>query len=383
MPPETEDFRTPGQLLRRLLSERGWSQGVLAVVLGVKQPVVSGLMLDKRRIDPVMAIALGEVFGHPAEKFMDIQKAYDLALARVAVRPDPARASRAKLFADLPITEMIRRGWLNVEDFRDVRAVESELAKFFGVATASEIEILPHAAKKTNTEGEVSPSQLVWLYRVRQLAQQMIVPKYSTSAMTEAIRQMSSLLASPDEARNAPRILNEAGVRFVVVESLPSAKIDGVCFWLDDRSPVIGMSMRFDRIDNFWFVLRHECEHVLRGHGRSTIAFDADLERERAGIGEDIAEQERFANEAAANFCVPAKTLQQFIARKAPIFTERDIRAFAKMLRVHPGILAGQLQRATTRYERFREHLTKVRDIVLPNVMHDGWGNRFPVEHFT
>ncbi|KAI1694314.1 hypothetical protein Ddc_22202 [Ditylenchus destructor] len=53
------------------------------------------------------------------------------------------------------------------------------------------------------------------------------------------------------------------------VEALSGSKIDGACFWLDAHKPVIGMTLRFDRIDNFWFVLRHEIEHVLREDGRT------------------------------------------------------------------------------------------------------------------
>jgi len=94
------------------------------------------------------------------------------------------------------------------------------------------------------------------------------------------------------------------------VGSLPHAKIDGVCFWLDDSSPVIGLSMRHDRIDNFWFVLRHELEHVIQGHGKgdAPIVVDSNLEGERAGVGPDVAKDERIANAAAAEFCVPQKT---------------------------------------------------------------------------
>ena len=68
----------------------------------------------------------------------------------------------------------------------------------------------------------------------------------------------------------------ECGVRYIIVEGLPGGKIDGVCFWLDPRSPVIGMSLRFDRIDNFWLVLRHEIEHVLCGHGKSEPIIDVE-----------------------------------------------------------------------------------------------------------
>ena len=177
-----------------------------------------------------------------------------------------------------------------------------------------------------------------------------------------------------------PRIMMECGIRYVIVESLPSAKIDGVCFWLNDHSPVIGMSLRYDRIDNFWFILRHEIEHVLRGHGKATVMLDAELEKDRAGTGGDIPEEERVANEAAANFCVPREKLDNFIARKSPMFAERDIRGFAATLQVHPGIIAGQLQHETGRYDLFRNHLVKIRSVVTPNAYVDGWGDVAPIE---
>lgn len=375
MPSETSEYRTPGQFLRWLLSERDWTQDVLATVLETSSSHVARLVNDRQPIDAAKAIQLAEVFGREAEEFLDLQKSYDLALARIEVRPDPRRARRAHLFAELPIREMVRRGWIDAPDLKDADEVEAALAGFFGVSDPEQIELLPHAAKKTAVGSDVSAVQLAWLYRVRQMARQMVVPPYTTSAMKAAIKKLYALLQSREEARHAPRVLMEAGVRLVVVESLTSAKIDGVCFWLDERSPVIGLSMRHDRIDNFWFVLRHECEHVLRGHGLETVALDTELEGGKAGTGEDIPEQERVANGAAADFCVPTKTLKQFIARKAPIFTERDLLAFAKLIRVHPGLVAGQLQHATGRYDRFRRHLSAVRAVVLPNVLHDGWGH--------
>ncbi len=166
-------------------------------------------------------------------------------------------------------------------------------------------------------------------------------------------------------------------MRFVIVESLPSAKIDGVCLWVGKNcdSPVIGLSLRFDRIDNFWFVLRHEIEHVLRGHGHGAVMLDADLEKERAGTSSDIPDEERVANAAAAEFCVPQDRLEDFIARKAPMFAERDIRGFAATLDIHPGIVAGQLQHQMNRYDLFRNHLVKIRSIVTPSSNYDGWGD--------
>jgi HTH-type transcriptional regulator / antitoxin HigA len=370
-----DDYKTPGQFLTALLAERGWTQRVLAIVLGQDETGINKIVADKRPISAELALSLEEVFGVPAERFLALQQQFELAMARLVSRPDPNRAMRAHLFGGLPVSDMIRRGWLDVQDVRDVAKVESELTKFFGVSSIDQIEILPHAAKKTNVSEDATPAQLAWLHRVKQIAGEMLAAPFSEFGARRAVGLLRELTLSAESARKVPRILAEAGIRYVIVESLPSAKIDGVCFWLDGAKPVIGMSMRHDRIDNFWFVLRHELEHVIRGHGKSLIVIDSDLEGDRAGGGPGVADDERVANMAAAEFCVPGKTMDSFIARKAPFFAERDILGVAATLKVHPGLVAGQLQHRTGRYDRFRNHLAKVRSIVTPNAIVDGWGN--------
>jgi len=375
-----QEYRTPGQLIQALLDSRGWTQRVLAIVLNVDETGLNKIVAGKRVIDADFALGLSQIFDVPAEKFLQLQKDYDLAMARLISRPDPTLATRASLFGELPVSEMIRRGWLHgVDDVRNVRGVEAALCRFFGVPSIDDIEILPHAAKKTHVFAPATPAQLAWLYRVKQIAGKMLVAKYSHEAARAAVDSLHALLGSPEGVRKVPRLLAECGIRYVIVESLPASKIDGVCFWLNDRRPVIGMSLRHDRIDNFWFVLRHECEHVLQNHGHVAVMLDTDLERERAGTGDSIPEEERIANEAAAEFCVPQSSLNKFIARKAPFFAERDILGFSKTLSVHPGIVAGQLQRRTSRYDLFRNHLVKIRSAVMPNAMVDGWGDVAPV----
>lgn len=374
------EARTPGQLLESLLGARRWTQRVLAIVLRMDETSVNRIVTDKRPIDAALAICLGELFGVDAERFLDLQKSYDLAKARLSARSDPNRAIRAHLFGDLPVAELIKRKWIAADDIRNVALVETELARFFGVESADKIEILPHAAKKTNLAMPATPAQLAWLYRVRQLAREMLVPRFSLDALQNAIRRMGALLISAENTRKIPRMLAESGVRYVIVESLSGAKIDGVCFWPDDKGPVVGMSLRFDRVDNFWFVLRHELEHVLCGHGRSAVMLDAELEGDRAGTGSGVAEEERIANEAASEFCVPRKAMDGFIARKFPLIADRDLIGFARTIEVHPGIVAGQLQHRTGRYDRFRKHLVKVREMIAPNAITDGWGDIASVE---
>lgn len=374
-----DDFKTPGQYIDALLEARGWTQRVLAIILGIDETGLNKIVSAKRQVDAETALLLGEVFSVPAEYFLELQKRYDLAKARIVTRPDPGRATRAHIFGGLPVAEMIKRGWLDADNIRNVPRVETALTKFFGVKSVDEIEILPHAARKTNTFIPATPAQLAWLYRVKEIASEMLVARYSPSSVRNSLQLLHNLISAPEEARKVPRILAECGIRFVIVETLSTAKIDGVCFWLNDSSPVIGMSLRYDRIDNFWFVLRHELEHVLRLHGKDTIMLDAELEGERAGTGDNVAEEERQANEAASEFCVPRKKMDSFIARKAPFFHERDIIGLANVLQVHPGLIAGQLQHRTGRYDRFRNHLVKIRHAVTPGAMVDGWGDVAPV----
>jgi HTH-type transcriptional regulator/antitoxin HigA len=376
---ENGDFRTPGQLIGALLEERGWHQRTLAIILGMDDTGVNRIVSDKRPIDAKLAVILEEVFGEPAERFLELQKTFDLARARIAVRPDPGRATRAQLFGELPIAEMAKRGWINAPDIRATKHVETELMRFFGVNRLKDIEILPHAAKKTAVNSDPTPPQLAWLYRVKKIASEMLVMTYSPQAVVSALAKLRLLTGSPEEVRKVPRILAECGIRYLLVETLSSAKIDGICLWLDDCSPVIAMTLRHDRIDNFWFVLRHELEHVLESHGRAAAMLDAELEGERAGTGASVPEEERAANEAAAEFCVPKQMMDAFIARKAPFFSERDLIGFARTIKVHPGIVAGQLHHRTGRFERFRNYLAKVRTIVAPNAIADGWGNVVPV----
>lgn len=375
----TKNHRSPGQLLEALLAERGWTKRTLAVVLGVNEATITRLTGNKQPIDAKLSIALEEVFGVAAEDFLAAQREFDLAQARIVVEPDPSRATRALLYGDLPVAEMIKRGWIDAENVRDTKKVEAGLSRFFGVDRPEDIELLPHAAKKTAVNVEPTPTQLAWLYRVKAIAEDQIVAKFSSEALDKAIARLRTLTIAPEEARNVPRILSEAGIRFVIVETLPSAKIDGVCFWINNVSPVVGLSMRHDRIDNFWFVLRHELEHVRLGHGRAQIILDTELEGDRAGVSEKVSEEERAANTAAQEFCVPRAKMHAFVARKDPFYSERDLMAFAKILKVHSGIVAGQLQHETGRYDRFRKHLVDVRSHVSHGAAVDGWGDVYPI----
>jgi HTH-type transcriptional regulator / antitoxin HigA len=365
---------SPGHFIKEELDARGWTQSDLAFILGCPVQAVNLIVAGKRGISPEMSKALGVAFDVSAEFFVNLQRIYDLSKAR---DPDPNVARRARFLTAFPIREMIKRGWIEYTD--DPALLELQMMRFFDAKSADDIPHLPHAAKKTHYD-DMPPPQVAWLFRVRQIAGSITTPPYSGKALRNSLPRLHQLLGDPEETRHVSRILSECGVRFVVVEPLPKGKIDGVCFWLDPNSPVIGMSLRFDRIDNFWFVLRHEIEHVLRRHGRHTEMVDVDLVGPRSMRDEQSSSiEERDADNAAAEFTIPQAEIADFIARKNPFFSERDVLGFARRLGIHPGLVVGQIQSQTARYDFLRRYLVKIRQFVLPGAIADGWGCVFPV----
>jgi HTH-type transcriptional regulator/antitoxin HigA len=363
----------PGFYLKEEMDARGWIQRDLAFILGIPEQAINVILSGKRGISPDMARALGDAFDVPAEFFANLQKAYDLSKANA---PNPDVAVRAKIQGQYPIREMIKRGW--IED-GDADLLKGQLTRFFEVSDAEQIPYLAHAAKKSSyEERQVQPNQLAWLFRVRQIAKSITVPRYAERQLRDSLLRLSTLLVSPEDARDVPRILMECGVRFILVEKLPQANIDGVCFWLDKESPVIGMSVRFDRIDNFWFVIRHEIEHVLRRDGQVTEIID-ELDGERASTSESLPEEERLANRAAADFCAPSARLDSFILRKRPFFYEKDVVALSRILNRHPGLVVGQIQHKLNRHDYLKKYQVKIRSLLLPGAIADGWGQSVPV----
>lgn len=355
----------PGEFLAEELEARGWTQAEFAEILGRPAAAVSEIVNGKRAVTPATAKELAAALGTSPLLWMNLEAAYRLHRTE---EPPKRIAIEARLRSRYPVRDMIQRKW--IEPSENPEVLEARVLDFFGVDTLGGQPELPHAARKGATlDGydESSPTQLAWLFRVKQMAESQSVPLYAPSKLKAALRELRSLMIAPEEARHVPRILADAGVRFVVVEYLPGSKIDGVCFWLNDNQPVIGMSLRLDRIDNFWFVLRHEIEHVLRGDA----SVDADLSPDM----ETLSEQEEQANKAAASFGVASKVMEDFIARKKPLFSKNRVENFARLIGVHPGIIVGQLQYRLDRWDLHRPLLVKMRRHVVPSALTDGYGH--------
>lgn len=367
----------PGEIIREELEAREWTQADLAEIMGRPIQAIGEIVRGKKRITEETARELELAFGIDAEIWLRNEALYRLHKAE---KPSPAIAHRALLRQKFPyVREMIRRGW--IANSSDHAVLEEQVKKYFDIPDLeSTPKLYRHAAKRTTGYPEnVSGSQLAWLFRVRQIAEAMTVRPYSEKLLRETLVTLSALRASVEEIRRIPQLLAECGVRLVIVEPMPGSKIDGVTFWLGEKTPVIGLSLRLDRIDNFWFVLAHEIEHVLNKHGRDEAMVD--IETDASPEKQNVREEERIANEGAEEFCVPRSEMADFVLRNKPLFSDDKIVGFARAMQVHPGIVVGQLHNTLKgdSYRLFRRYLISIRPIVAPVAMTDGYGQVLPL----
>lgn len=359
-----------GQVLKAELLARNLTQADLAEIIQRPTKTVNQIISGKLGITPDTAMQLSQALGITAETWLNLQSRYQLSQLEVDKYNDISR--RAALYQNYPIKDMIKRGWITAG--KSFEELERAVKEFFHIADINDSPQFSFSAKQNIAayQQPISGTNLAWLYKVKQLAsEQLTTGKFNQASVKQAITELSSLLLSAEEIRHVPKILSACGIRFVIVESLPNSKLDAACFWLDNQKPVIGMTLRYDRIDNFWFTLRHELEHVLNGDGKKQVILDEDVGTHT----DDISESERIANAAAADFCVPAIKLDSYIVRVGTyIFSDKKVIAFAGVNKIHPGLVVGQLHNRTGKYQQLRKHLVPIRQFILNGSTYDGWG---------
>lgn len=355
--------------IRDELKERDWTMADLAFVMGKSPTLISNLVSGKRQLSAELAQELGVVLGGGAERWLRIDMAYRLSTTE---NVDQSLLLRSEVFS-FPIKEMQRRQW--IADTRDAEELREELNLFFGddelpgpKSDSYEFQFAT-SFKRTLKETSLNNAEKAWLARARQLARACPAANFVESGISKLKSELRRLAAKTQAAHRVPALMAASGIRYVVVEPLPKVKIDGAAFWLDEESPVIAMSLRFDNIGSFWFTVLHELDHI---ENRDAFSFD-DLQSEPAD------EAEKRANWNAVELLVPHFELDHFIKACSPRYSEARINNLATRLQIHPGIIVGQLQyRRQISYAAHRKLLTKVRDYVTEFAFTDGWGKPVP-----
>ncbi len=327
----------PGGTLEDVLEERGMSQAELAERAGLSKKTVNLIIKGKAPLTQESALLFEKALGIPAGFWINREKDYREFLARAeAQQRQSAFTEWAKGF---PYAAMSKIGWLTPA--ASLAEKIDRLLAYFAVANPdgwSELYVRPQAAlRRSEKFGNKTEVISAWLRQGEIRAEKIRTRPYSPEAFNKALAEIRKLCTVENPNEFVPRMQQlcaEAGVLFLLVPELPSMGVSGVTRWLGDR-PLIQQCLRFKTNDHFWFTFFHEARHVLQNRRRHVFI-------EAQGLPEEDVAHEEDADRYAAETLIPAKEYADIIG-KGPGTAE--IRAFARRIEVHPGIVVGRLQR--------------------------------------
>ena len=298
---------------------------------------VSEVLSGKRAITMPMARALHKHLGIPADVLL---REPDVDL------DDPLAGIEWRRF---PVKAMAKLGWIpaapNLAEQAEM-LIRGLIDRTGGPDAASAAVYRKTGQMRTNAKMDAY-SLKAWCWQVLATGNEHppgadYAPGTVTPSFLKQVAQLSGLEDGPRLARD---LLAKHGIALVIVPHLPRTYLDGAALRLGDGRPVIGLTLRYDRIDDFWFCLLHELAHVGRhmDANEGTAFVDDQTLRGVEGRREDPKETQ--ADEWAQEALVPRAAWEASAARKHP--TPMAVMNLARLLHVHPAIIAGRV-----RYER-------------------------------
>ena len=295
---------------------------------------VSEVLSGRRAITMPMARALHEHLGIPA----------DVLLSKLDAAPDEPSADID--CRRLPLRAMVKLGWLP-----RVPNLAAQAEELIGdlIERAGGREVAAAALYRRNYQlranAKMDPFALkAWCWQVLATGNRNRPnADYAHGAVTlDFLRQIAQLSWSENGPKLAKELLSKNGIPLVIVQHLPKTYLDGAALLLGDGRPVIALTLRYDRIDNFWFCLLHELAHVGRhidNNDGSAFVDDLTLRAVKAGR-EDLRETQ--ADEWAEEALIPSVVWEASAARDDP--TPMTVMNLAQALQVHPAIVAGRIR---------------------------------------
>lgn len=354
----------PGEILQEELEARGWTQTDLAEILDRPVQAMNEIIAGKKAVTPETALALAQALGTSPEYWLNLESAYRLDLLHKEQDDGNEIARRAQLYTLAPVKELLKRRWLDVPDSHNIDGLEQALCHFLDISSPEAMPSIRFAARTSLPEDSHNAAQMVWACRVKHVAAQVRVDQFSPQQLAEVSPRLPSLSLTETDIRRVPGVLAECGVRFVVVEPLPHTRIDGGALWLDAQSPVVAVSLRYDRLDAFWFTLMHELAHIVAGDTRQDMYLDTALVGKDAESPANKSEPEVRADTTASEWLIAQQAFTRFIRETRPYFSSDAILTFAQEIRVHPAIVVGRLQHLRmVPWTHHRRLLSKIRHV--------------------
>ena len=312
---------------------------------------------------------VSEILSGKRQLTLDMVRALEAGLgipAKVLIQKPKEADSQYENWDPTLVKEMTSRGYFSkdlLQKFNGAQLIE----KFFS-NIGSQPQLVVGMLRKTSYRSSPLTDRralTAWSARVMQKAIEIKVSsKYKKGTVTLGFMHE---LAKLSNANNGPilaqEFLNKYGIILVIEPHFSKTYLDGAVLLTNKDNPVIGLTIRHYRVDNFWFTLMHELAHISLHFDEGIDLFFDEIE----GIKSvNLSEKEREADQLAAEALLPKAKWEISPARLIP--SAMAAKSLANELKVHPAIIAGQIRHKGNKYTYLNKMITdaKVRDL-FPN----------------
>jgi HTH-type transcriptional regulator/antitoxin HigA len=326
------DLPDPVEAIKFRMEQLGLKQQDLIPFMGSRSKV-SEVMNRKKPLTLSMMRGLNKGLGIPAEVLIH----------------EPG-AGFPETFSDLewnrfPVAEMVKRRWLGADNYsidRNEELMRPFIDRAGGLAAVSAALLRQGYSARMNAKAD-KYAVSAWCLRVLELANARALKQTYEKGMlnSAALKEIARLSYFSNGPILAREYLEKQGIHLIFVSHLLRTYLDGAAMLLPNGSPVVGLTLRYDRIDHFWFSLIHELVHITRHltGDKQIIVDDFDL-RKHEHDGLDRAEQE--ADELASSSLIPRRDWER-ISAMDPI-SSKEVKSIAEKLKIHPAIIAGRIR---------------------------------------
>jgi len=329
-------YPSPVEAIRFRMEQQGLKPKDLVRYLGSPSKV-SEILNGKRSLTLTMIRRLHEGLGIPAEVL--IAEKADRLPAEIPVKK-------------FPLKVMYERGWFSwfSGSWNEAREQgEDLLLRFFN--NHFNLEEIPalHRQNVRSGSSEDLFALHAWKTRVIRVATaKQLKAAFNPSAINEKfVSNLRALSLHADGPKLAVSLLEQYGIAVVIESHLKGTHLDGAALRMAGGAPVIALTLRHDRLDNFWFCLFHELAHVTKHLcGDEADAFFDNLDAKASGA-------ETEADKFALDGLIPPMEWAKI--KKAPKPTAKRITEEARRLVVHPAVIAGRIRREKHDYSVFSQ----------------------------
>jgi HTH-type transcriptional regulator/antitoxin HigA len=250
-----------------------------------------------------------------------------------------------------PLAQMRKRGYF--EGFSgtlgELKEYAAENITMFLSSVKSGLELQPallrSSANLNCNDKEVDPYALwAWQVRVLQRAKEnTLQTNYKVGSVTlEWMQKLARLSWSAQGPLLAVEYLNRNGIHLIIEQHLPKTYLDGAVCLTPNGNPVVAITLRYDRLDSFWFSLMHELAHIALHLDHSETWYLDDLD----SLGGSEIEQE--ADALAREALIPSD-----VWKTQTLIDADSVRQLSQKLEISPCIISGRIRHESGNHSMF------------------------------